>query len=95
MVKHIVFFKLPDNSEANKQAIKERIMSMQGQFDFLKHLEVGLNFSTEERAFDIALVSDFENRADLERYATHPIHLEVVGFIKTFNPVSKVVDYEY
>jgi len=95
MVKHIVFFKLHDNSEANKQAVKDRIMSMQGKLDFVKHLEVGLNFSPEERAFDVALISDFETKEDLQTYATHPIHVEVVNFIKSLNAVSKVVDYEY
>ena len=95
MVKHIVFFKLPDNSEANKQAVKDRIMSMQGKLDFVKHLEVGLNFSPEERAFDVALISDFETKEDLQTYATHPIHVEVVNFIKSLNAVSKVADYEY
>jgi len=95
MVKHIVFFKFPDNSEATKQAVKDRIMSMQGKLDFVKHLEVGINFSTEERAFDVALVSDFETKEDLQTYATHPIHVEVVNFIKSLGAVSKVVDYEY
>ncbi|WP_263833365.1 Dabb family protein [Sulfurospirillum oryzae] len=95
MVKHIVFFKLPDNSEANKQAVKDRIMSMQGKLDLVKHLEVGINFSPEERAFDVALVSDFETKEDLQTYATHPIHVEVVNFIKSLSAVSKVVDYEY
>ncbi len=95
MVRHIVFFKLPDNSEANKNALKERIMSMQGKLDFVKHLEVGLNFSTEERAFDVVLISDFETKEDLQTYATHPIHVEVVNFIKSLNAVSKVVDYIY
>jgi len=95
MVKHIVFFKLPDNSEANKQAVKDRIMSMQGKLAFVKHLEMGINFSPEERAFDIALISDFETKEDLQTYATHPIHLEVIHFIKSLDAVSKVVDYEY
>lgn len=95
MVRHIVFFKLPDNSEANKNVLKERIMSMQGKLDFVKHLEVGLNFSTEERAFDVVLISDFETKEDLQTYATHPIHVEVVNFIKSLNAVSKVVDYIY
>ena len=95
MVKHIVFFKLSDNSEANKQALKDRIMSMQGKLNFMKHLEVGINFSTEERAFDVVLINDFETKEDLQMYATHPIHLEVVNFIKSLGVISKVVDYEY
>lgn len=95
MIRHIVFFKLQDSSEANKQLVKDRIMSMQGKMDFVKHLEVGINFSTEERAFDLALISDFETKEDLNTYATHPIHVEVVNFIKSLNTVSKVVDYEF
>lgn len=95
MVKHIVFFKLEDNSPANKQAIQERIMSMKGKIDCLQHLEVGNNFSPEERAFDLALVSDFKTKEDLNAYAIHPIHVEIVTFLKSINTVTKVVDYEY
>lgn len=95
MVKHIVFFKLTDNSEANKKTVQERIMSLKGKIDCLVHIEVGLNFSPEERAFDLALITDFKTKEDLHAYAIHPLHLEVINFIKSSNTVSKVVDYEY
>ena len=95
MVKHIVFFQLPNASDAQKEALKERIMSLKGKIDVLVHIEVGINFSPEERAFDLALVSDFKSKEDLHTYAIHPLHLEVVAFIKSLNAVSKVVDYEY
>lgn len=95
MIKHIVFFKLEDNSETNKEAVKERIMGMKGKIDVLKHIEVGVNFSPEERAFDLALVTDFETKEDLQAYAIHPLHVEVVTFLKSINTVTKVVDYVY
>jgi len=95
MIKHIVFFKLEDNSETNKEAIKARIMGMKGKIDLLKHIEVGVNFSPEERAFDLALVTDFETKEDLQAYAIHPLHVEVVTFLKSINTVTKVVDYVY
>ncbi len=95
MVKHIVFFKLEDNSPANKEAVKARIMSMQGKIPYLNHMEVGVNFSPEERAFDLALITDFYTREDLARYAVDPIHVEVVQFLKSINTQTKVVDYEY
>ncbi|MBP9492936.1 MAG: Dabb family protein [Sulfurospirillum sp.] len=95
MIKHIVFFKLEDNSEANKEAVKARIMGMKGKIDVLKHIEVGVNFSPEERAFDLALVTDFETKEDLQAYAIHPLHVEVVTFLKSINTVTKVVDYVY
>ena len=95
MIKHIVFFKLEDNSEANKEAVKTRIMGMKGKIDLLTHIEVGVNFSPEERAFDLALVTDFETKEDLQAYAIHPLHVEVVTFLKSINTVTKVVDYVY
>ena len=95
MVKHIVFFKLPDSAKAKQEALKERIMSLQGKIDVLLHIEVGINFSPEERAFDLALITEFKCKEDLHAYAVHPLHLEVVAFIKSLNAMSKVVDYEY
>ena len=95
MIKHIVFFKLEDNSQANKEAVKARIMGMKGKIDVLKHIEVGVNFSPEERACDLALVTDFETKEDLNAYAIHPLHVEVVTFLKSINTVTKVVDYVY
>ena len=95
MVRHIVFLKFQDNSDATKKAAKERIMSMKGKIEVLKHLEVGINFSPEERAYDLALLSDFETKEGLDAYAIHPIHLEVIEFLKSLNITSKVVDYEF
>ena len=95
MVKHIVFFKLEDNSEANKMQIKERFMGMVGKIEGMYNLDVGLNFSPEERAFDMALSCDFDDRAGLAHYATHPVHVAIVNYLKSINTVTKVVDYEY
>lgn len=95
MIKHIVFLKLEDNSEQNKQAFKDKIMSLKGKIDVLKYIEVGINFSKEERAYDLSLITDFETKEDLQSYAVDPIHVEVLKFLKSKNTVTKVVDYEY
>ena len=95
MVKHIVFMKLKDNSDQNKHIAKEKIMSMKGKIDVLKHIEVGLNFSPEERAYDLALVTEFDSKEDLKTYATHPEHLPIIAYLKSIETVTKVVDYEY
>lgn len=95
MVKHIVFFKLTDNSDKNKELVKNRLLSLQGEVEVLQNIEVGLNFADEERAYDIALLTDFKNEDDLKTYALHPYHLEVVKYIKTVALSSKVVDFKY
>lgn len=95
MVKHIVFIKLEDNSEENKQFIKDKLMSMKGQIEVLKNIEVGLNFAQSERAYDVALLTDFDSKDDLAIYATHPIHLPIIEYLRSIKAVTKVVDYEY
>ncbi|MDX1809357.1 MAG: Dabb family protein [Sulfurospirillaceae bacterium] len=94
MIRHIVFLKLKENTQANKKLVADKIMSMDGKIDILAHIEVGLNFSQEERAYDVALIADFDSKEDLNTYASHPLHLEVIKYIKTFVFESKVVDYE-
>lgn len=95
MIKHIVFFELEDNSQENKELIKDKIMALKDKISAIKHLEVGINFSDEERAFDLALVSDFNSKEDLKSYAVHPLHVEVIKYLKSKNTITKVVDYEY
>ena len=60
----------------------------------IEFLEVGANFSNEERAMDMSLVTHFKNKEDLALYANHPDHLEVVNIIKQVAEFTKVVDYE-
>ncbi|WP_024955036.1 Dabb family protein [Sulfurospirillum arcachonense] len=95
MIKHIVFFKLEDNSQEHKQIIKDKLLSLQDKIEVLKSTEVGLNFATEDRAYDLALLCDFESKEDLQAYAIHPVHVEFVNYVKSKNTITKVVDYEY
>lgn len=95
MIKHVVFFKLVDNSEANKEDIKRRFMSMEGKIEGMQNLEVGINFSTEDRAFDLVLFCDFDTKEGLRFYATHPIHVAIVNYLKSIETLIKVVDYEF
>jgi hypothetical protein len=95
MIKHIVFFKLEDNSIEHKRFVQKKIMSMQGNIAELKYIEVGINFTKEERAYDLSLLSDFESKEDLQSYAINPLHVEVINYLKSKNTITKVVDYEY
>ena len=95
MIRHIVFFKLKDNSKANKQRIKDVILPLKEKIDVIKFYQVGINFANEERAYDLALVSDFNTIDDLNNYASHPEHLKVISSLKDEGITTKVVDFEY
>lgn len=94
MIVHIVMFKFKEeNKEANILHAKELLNALIGKIDVLISMEVGINFDTAERAFDLSLYSKFHTKEDLETYASHPEHLKVVEFIKSAALESKVVDY--
>jgi hypothetical protein len=94
MVKHIVMFDFKDeNKKENLVKAKEMLEALVVSVPTLQNIEVGINFSDEARAMDLALYSEFKDQRDLELYANHPEHLEVVSFIKSVASVSKVVDY--
>ena len=95
MIKHIVFFKLEDNSDEHKNKIKLMLESLKGEINELAYLEVGLNFNDSERAFDLSLITDFKTKEDLNAYVVHPKHQVVVKYLQSTNTVSKVVDYIY
>ncbi|NOZ89802.1 MAG: Dabb family protein [Epsilonproteobacteria bacterium] len=94
MVRHIVLFDFKDeNKQGNIQKAKEMLEGLIDKVPTLKSIEVGVNFSKEDRAMDLSIITSFDDEAGLNEYATHPEHLRVVEFIKTVVTSSKVSDY--
>lgn len=96
MIRHVVMWKLPDDEqkEANAQKMKEKLEALPELIGELKDLEVGINVKESEAAYDVVLISDFDTENDLQVYAGHPKHQEVVEFINSVVSERVVVDYE-
>jgi hypothetical protein len=95
MVVHIVTFKFKEeNKKANIIQAKQMLENLMGAVPTLRSIDVGVNFSTEERAMDLSIITVFESKEGLDAYAIHPEHIKVVEFIKGVVEYSKVVDYE-
>ena len=93
MIKHIVLFKLPENF-TQKDLLVEKLNGLKDNIEFIRGLEVGINFAQSDRAFDISLTVILDNKDALNSYAIHKNHLPVVEFIKENGIETKVVDYE-
>ena len=94
MIVHIVLFQFKEeNKKANMIQAKQMLENLMGAVPSLRSIDVGMNFSEEERAMDLSIITAFESKEDLEAYAVHPEHLKVVDFIKSVVEYSKVVDY--
>lgn len=94
MIVHIVLFRFKEeNKEANIEKVSEMLNALLESVPTLKSMEVGVNYSDQERAMDLSIISTFDNKVGLEQYATHPEHVKVVEYIKGVVSESKVVDY--
>ena len=93
MVKHIVFFKLKNKDD--KEDLKKKLLSLKNHVKVVEDLEVGINFSEEDRAYDVSLIVDLKDKDSLTIYANDEYHQEVIKYIKTKVIDTKVVDYEY
>ena len=99
MIHHIVMFKLSESpdmrqKEAHKQEIKERLERLPAEIDVIRSMEVGINVVAQARAFDVVLVSTFDNLDDLETYRIHPAHQEFVKYVGQIREQTASVDYE-
>ncbi|MCK5110777.1 MAG: DUF1255 family protein [Arcobacteraceae bacterium] len=94
MIKHIVFFKLSPEGKQQQDEIVLKLNNLKNEIDFIRALEVGVNFAQEDRAFDLSLTVIVDNKEALNAYAIHEKHIPVVNFIKALALESKVVDYE-
>ena len=95
MVTHIVLFKLKDNSADSIRQAQEKLLSMNGKVDLLRHLEVGLDVIHSARSYDIALFTRFDSLDDLQAYQVHPYHGgDVAPYMREASEAVAVVDYQ-
>ena len=95
MITHIVLFKLVDPSAENLEATRNKLLSMDGRIELLRHLEVGVDLIRSERSYDIALTTRFDTLEDLQAYQIHPYHAgDVVPHMKAVCSSVVAVDYE-
>lgn len=78
MIKHIVCFKLKDNSLAECEKARDVLMSMKGNVPELRDIAVGIDFLHSERSYDLILEVILEDAAALESYQNDPYHCSVV-----------------
>lgn len=100
MIKHIVMWKLKDNAEGkpkleNAKWIKKSLEGLLGIVKEIKSMEVGVNISKSDMAFDAVLISEFETLEDLEAYRSNPAHVKISQYIKKVKDDRVVVDFEF
>ena len=97
MVKHILFVRLKDNSPEGCEKLREKFLTMEQEIDFIREIEVGVDFVHADRSYDVVLELVLDDREALDAYQVHPYHAGVikpyVGQVAREGTVA--VDYEY
>lgn len=97
-IRHIVMWRLNGaNSRAKREqalAIKAALEALNGNIPGLRHLEIGIDFGVEDSAADVVMVADFDSRAALDAYHSHPLHQQAGAVVKAARCERRVVDYE-
>lgn len=95
MIKHVVCFKLKDNSEERVNKAKEVLYSMKGRVPTIRDIFVGADFLHSERSYDIILEVEVDNKAALDEYQHDGYHCTVVKpYMHAVRESSVAVDVE-
>ncbi len=95
MIKHVVCFKLKDNSVDEMEKATNVLMSMITKVPTIWGIEVGQNEVKSNRNYDIILQVVVENLDKLEEYQNDEYHVNVVKkYMHEHVEKSVAVDYE-
>lgn len=92
---HVVMFKLRERTAEAAAPLVQLLRSMEGQIPQLRGIEVGLNIVESTRAYDIVLITRFDNLADMEAYQVHPLHQSVSAQMRAASEAVAAVDFEH
>ena len=94
MIKHIVCFKLKDNSDQMCKKTADVLMSMKGKVPTVLDIEVGIDFLHSARSYDIILQVTLENAQKLDEYQNDAYHCDVVKkHMHSVAETSVAIDY--
>lgn len=95
MIKHIVCFKLKDNSLEECEKAANILKSMDGNVPLLRSIEVGVDFLHSPRSYDIILQVTLDGAKALDEYQKDEYHCSVVKkHMHSVAETSIAIDYE-
>lgn len=91
MIRHIVLMRFEDKTAIEPAA--KALRSLKGSSPLLLDIDVGVNVSNAETAYDLAFCTAFACAEDQKAFNSVPPHVEVRQFLSQFKKTSVKVDY--
>ena len=92
MLTHIVLiqFESMDDAEIGRR----RLLSMKGRIPSMLDIEAGIDITRSGRSYELALITRHSDVNGLQAYQDHPVHQEVLDYLKAHSSGSVAVDFE-
>jgi quinol monooxygenase YgiN len=97
MIKHIVMWKLKGEGaekQRNIATVKAALATCKDLVPGLLKYEIGTDIGIDHAPWDVAVYSEFTDRAALDAYQQHPAHLAIKPVIGPLRELRGAVDYE-
>ena len=91
--RHLVFFWLKASTPENMAAARAQLLSLKGKIPGMLSLEAEMDQFHSARSCDICLNTVFDSLETLKAYATHPVHLPVIAYMKAHCLKTHSADY--
>ena len=91
MLTHVVLFRVADLAVASE--CRDRMLAMKGRIPPLLDIEVGVDIVRSERSFDLALITRHDDLDGMQAYQVHPVHQELLGWVKPRVKQAVAVDF--
>ena len=94
MIVNNMLLKLKKHDDEGILEALQKLMSMQGKIPHLKDIDVHGNIRRGPEAYDLSVTAKYNSMKDFESYLTHPVHVEVSGYIGGVVESVAAVTYE-
>ena len=99
MLKHIVMWRFVEGAEGKSRQehalwMKEHLEALVGIVPQIRSMEVGVNCYPSDTAYDVVLISTFDNKEAMDQYKVHPVHVAVSEYCKKVQECRVDIDYE-
>lgn len=91
MLTHVVLFRF--ESLALAEEGRRRLLAMEGRIPTLRSIQCGVDTIRSARSQELALITTHDDHAALEAYAVHPVHQDVVAWMKANCGGTVAVDF--
>lgn len=95
MIRHVVVFRFgPSFSPELEERWRSGVESLESRFDGLRSLTIGKNVLDSARAYDYAIVADFDGLDDVAMYTVDDAHQELIAISSSHAEHIAAVDFE-